>query len=51
MERIHIAETKLRGTAPLSVGAYARQPDRSLDERPVGHRQTGNTGLLMVAGS
>jgi hypothetical protein len=51
MERIHIAETKLRGTAPSSVGAYARQPQRSLDERALGHRQAANTGLLMFAGS
>jgi hypothetical protein len=44
MARIHIVETKLRGTSPLSVGAYPCLPALSLDERQAARREAGNTG-------
>jgi hypothetical protein len=44
MARIHIVETKLRGTAPSSVGAYPCLPRLSLDERQAAGREAGNTG-------
>jgi hypothetical protein len=44
MERILLAETMLRGTALSSLGAYACQPDRFLDEVQLGSRKAGNTG-------
>jgi hypothetical protein len=48
MARIHIVETKLRGTAPLSVGAYPCLPSLSLDERQAAGREAGNTGSTDV---
>jgi len=48
MARIHIVETKLRGTAPLSVGAYPCLPGLSLDERQLAGREAGNTGSTDV---
>lgn len=48
MARIHIVETKLRGTAPLSVGAYPCLPGLSLDERQAVGREAGNTGSTDV---
>ncbi|CAA9233823.1 MAG: hypothetical protein AVDCRST_MAG10-1298 [uncultured Acidimicrobiales bacterium] len=41
---MHTVETKLRGTAPLSVGVYPCLPGLSLDERQIDRRQAGNTG-------
>lgn len=48
MARIHIVETKLRGTAPLSVGEYPCLPGLSLDERQTAGREAGNTGSTDV---
>jgi hypothetical protein len=45
MARMFIVETKLRETAPLSVGAYACLSGLPLDERQLAGRQAGNTGL------
>lgn len=48
MAREHIVESKLRGTAPLSVGAYPCLPDLFLDEGQTAGRQAGNTGSAGV---
>src|SRR4051794_10083433 len=48
MARMYIVETKLRGIAPSSVGAYPCLPRLSLDERQLAGREAGNTGSTDV---
>ena len=48
MARMHNVETKLRGTAPSSVGAYPCLSDLPLDERQSASREAGNTGRTDV---
>jgi hypothetical protein len=45
---MHIVETKLRGTTPLSAGAYPCLPGLSFDERQTVGREAGNAGSTDV---